>query len=199
MAIDVANPMHPRTEFVPFGSSEEVAAQALGAEWASVDLRGRVFTVRRAFAKGRLKTYAKTDRSRRRVPLRAQVLDALAQIPGHEGILFPSAGCGRIDINNFRSREWLPALKAAGLPHRRIYDMRHTFATWSLAAGMSIFTLARRMGTSVQMIDRTYGHLAQDAEDQDRELLDAYDAANDAGHAVGATDELDGAADADAA
>jgi hypothetical protein len=30
------------------------------------------------------------------------------------------------------------------------------------------------MGTSVQMIDRTYGHLAQDAEDQDRELLDAY-------------------------
>jgi hypothetical protein len=31
--------------------------------------------------------------------------------------------------------------------------MRHKFATWSLAAGMSIFTLARRMGTSVQMID----------------------------------------------
>jgi len=44
--------------------------------------------------------------------------------------------------------------------------MRHTFATWSLAAGMSIFTLARRMGTSVQMIDATYGHLAHDSEDQ---------------------------------
>jgi hypothetical protein len=37
------------------------------------------------------------------------------------------------------------------------------------------------------MIDRTYGHLAQDAEEQDRVLLDAYDAAarNGAGHAVG--------------
>jgi integrase len=35
--------------------------------------------------------------------------------------------------NNFRSRDWLPALKAAGLAHRCIYDMRHTFATWSLA------------------------------------------------------------------
>jgi integrase len=81
----------------------------------------------------------------------------------------------------------VPALKAAGLPHRRIYDMRHTFATWSLAAGMSIFTLARRMGTSLQMIDRTYGHLAQDAEEQDRDLLDAYDvtARNGSGHAVG--------------
>jgi integrase len=76
--------------------------------------------------------------------------------------------------------------------------MRHTFATWSLAAGMNIFTLARRMGTSLQMIDMTYGHLAQDAEDQDRALLDAYDSQNGtAGHAVGtnadASAECDGA------
>jgi hypothetical protein len=47
----------------------------------------------------------------------------------------------------------------------------------SLAAGMSIFTLSRRMGTSVQMIDATYGHLAHDADDYDRGLLDAYDEA----------------------
>jgi hypothetical protein len=36
------------------------------------------------------------------------------------------------------------------------------------------------------MIDATYGHLARDAEDQDRGLLDAYDsAANARGHGVG--------------
>jgi hypothetical protein len=35
------------------------------------------------------------------------------------------------------------------------------------------------------MIDATYGHLARDAEDQDRGLLDAYDTANGRGHAVG--------------
>jgi len=64
--------------------------------------------------------------------------------------------------------------------------MRHTFATWSLAAGMNIFTLARRMGTSLQMIDATYGHLAQDAEDQDRALLDVYDSQSaTTGHVVG--------------
>jgi hypothetical protein len=52
---------------------------------------------------------------------------------------------------------------------------------------MSIFTLARRMGTSVQMIDDTYGHLARDADDQDRELLNAFDEAADEGngHDVG--------------
>ena len=31
-------------------------------------------------------------------------------------------------------------------------------------------------GTSVEMIDKTYGHLAADAEDYERGLLDAFDA-----------------------
>jgi integrase len=213
VATDVPNPRHAREEFKPFESWEEVDAlarelgafgplaifcvgtgvrpeEAFGADWSDVDLVAGVFTVRRAFAKGRLKTYAKTLRSRRRIPLRAKVVDALAQLPHRNGVLFPSNVGGRIDIDNFRSRDWVPALKAAGLPHRRIYDMRHTFATWSLAAGMSIFTLSRRMGTSVQMIDATYGHLARDAEDQDRDLLDAYDGQNGAGgHVVGTEPE----------
>jgi hypothetical protein len=72
--------------------------------------------------------------------------------------------------------------------------MRHTLATWSLAVGMSIFTLARRMGTSVQVIDATYEHVAHDADDHDRELLDADD--NCSGHAVG-TDSLDDDSDGD--
>jgi integrase len=71
-------------------------------------------------------------------------------------------------------------------PPRRIYDLRHTYATMSLAAGVSLFSLARRMGTSVEMIDRTYGHLTPDAEDYERALLDAYDARTEAsGHGSG--------------
>jgi integrase len=89
-----------------------------------------------------------------------------------------------------------PGAESAGVEHRRIYDMRHTFATWSLAAGMSIFTLSRRMGTSVQMIDATYGHLASDADDYDRGLLDAYDdAETSSGHVVGTTFPADDPAD----
>jgi hypothetical protein len=42
---------------------------------------------------------------------------------------------------------------------------------------VSLFTLSRRMGTSVEMIDRTYGHLAPDAEEYERTLLDAFDSA----------------------
>ena len=109
------------------------------------------------------------------MPVRARTVNALEGLDRRSGILFPNQAGARIDINNFRGRGWTPALKAAGLPHRRIYDLRHTYATWSLAAGIDIFTLARRMGTSVAMIDRTYGHLAAGADDYERELLDAYD------------------------
>jgi integrase len=92
-------------------------------------------------------------------------------------LLFPAARGGYIELNKWRDRVWRPALIGAGLDHRRIYDMRHTYATWSLAAGVSLFTLSRRMGTSLAMIDATYGHLAPDAEDQERALLDTFDEA----------------------
>ena len=84
-----------------------------------------------------------------------------------------------MELGKWRAREWKPALRAAGIEHRRIYDLRHTYATWSLAAGVSLFALSRRMGTSLAMIDQTYGHLAADAEERERELLDAFDAAGE--------------------
>jgi hypothetical protein len=42
--------------------------------------------------------------------------------------------------------------------------------------GVSLFSLARRMGTSVEQIDKTYGHLLPDAVEYERSLLDAFDA-----------------------
>jgi hypothetical protein len=59
--------------------------------------------------------------------------------------------------------EWNPAVKAAGLEHRTPYAMRHTFASFAIAAGIPSFEIARMMGTSVEMLDKTYGHLLRDA------------------------------------
>jgi hypothetical protein len=61
------------------------------------------------------------------------------------------------------------------------YGMRHTYAAWALAAGVNAYTLARRMGMSLETIDKTYGHLARDAEDYERDLLDTFDDALAAG------------------
>jgi hypothetical protein len=57
--------------------------------------------------------------------------------------------------------------------------MRHTFASLAIAAGVSLFYLARLMGSSVEQIDRTYGHMLPDSEEYLRGLLDGYDMRDD--------------------
>jgi integrase len=80
-------------------------------------------------------------------------------------LMFPAARGGYIDGEKFCYREWKPAFKAADVDYRRVYDSRHTFASWAIAGGVQLFYLARIMGTSVQMIDQTYGHLLPDSEE----------------------------------
>jgi hypothetical protein len=57
---------------------------------------------------------------------------------------------------------------------RHNYDLRHTFATFALRAGISTFDLSRYMGASLTMIDRHYGHLARDGREHAIRLLDGY-------------------------
>jgi integrase len=117
--------------------------------------------VNRSFAKGTL-TSPKTEASIRAVPLQARALAALDQLPpgGSGDLLFPAERGGYLDLHNFRNRNWKPAQLAVGIePFRRIYDLRHTFATFALRAGISTFELSRYMGASLTMIDRHYGHL----------------------------------------
>jgi integrase len=224
-AADVPTVRVSREEIRPFGSwadVEDVAAElpelfrpipvfATGTglrpeEWIAlrvgdVSVAERVVTIRRVYSSGVWRDAPdKGKGARRRVPLRARVIEALADSgrlgPGKDpdGLLFPSHKGGPIDLHNFREREWKPALFAAGfyvegetedgkakttVTHTP-YALRHTYAAWALAAGVNIYTLARRMGTSVKMIDETYGHFARDAEDYERDLLDTYDAALDA-------------------
>ena len=58
----------------------------------------------------------------------------------------------------------------------RIYDLRATFASRALAAGVSVFELARVMGTSVLMIERAYGTLLDGAGAGIATRLDAFEA-----------------------
>jgi integrase len=172
-------------ELGPFGAIPIFAAGTglRPEEWLAPsrrDVDREAVTVRRTFSGGELREYGKTSRSRRRVPLRRRILDALEALPPRldTPLLFPALRGGYINLHNWRSREWKPAIRAAGIEERRIYDLRHTYATFNLAAGVSLFTLSRRMGTSVEMIDCTYGHLAPDAEEYERGLLDAWDNAS---------------------
>ena len=49
--------------------------------------------------------------------------------------------------------------KDGGGLNRTLYSLRHTYATFALASGIDIHTLARQMGTSVGMIERHYSKM----------------------------------------
>src|SRR5207245_9777520 len=78
------------------------------------------------------------------------------------------------DFRIFGRKHWRPAQTKAGIdPVRCLYDLRHTYATFALRAGVPVFAVSRFMGTSIAMIDRHYGHLAHDSREHAVALLDA--------------------------
>jgi integrase len=184
----VPNPPRRAKEKRPFESWEEIEAVAaqlgpvyapmvvfaaatglrpselFGLEWRDVDRSAGVVYVRRAFANGRLEQ-TKTRLSNRAVPLQAKALEALDQLPASENpTLFANSRGGRIDFRSFGRRHWKPAQRRAGIePLRGLYDLRHTYATFALRAGVPVFAVSRFMGSSIAMIDYHYGHLARDS------------------------------------
>jgi len=159
-------------------------------ERRDVDRGAAVVSVRRTVSSGQVVELAKTNAGRRQVPLTRRALDTLDSLPPRldTPLLFPAPGGGLLNLDNFRRREWGPAVEASGVATpARIYDLRSTFASEALAAGVSIFELARVMGTSVRMIERVYGTLLDGAGAGIAARLDAYDAARQRGPIVAQT------------
>jgi len=101
-------------------------------ERRDVDRGGRILHVRRTVSSGEVVDLGKTKRSRRQIPLTGRALDALDLVPPRldTPLLFPADRGGVINLDNFRRREWHPAVEAAGIPTpARIYDLRSTFAS----------------------------------------------------------------------
>jgi integrase len=132
-----------------------------------------------------------------------EALESLPRRIDGRQLVFAAAEGGHLNLGNFRRRDWYPALVACGFVHcphnprhpakregrryicqqpdcgaaglaHRIYDLRHTFASWSLAGGATIFELSRFMGASPRVIELYYGHLVRESAVSFRDKLDAY-------------------------
>lgn len=113
------------------------------------------------------------------MPLSPRALAAVDAIPAQlkTPLVFPAPAGGLLNIDNFRRREWAPAVDAGAVETpARIYDLRSTFASNAIAAGVDLFELARIMGTSIQMIERHYGTLLSGAAAGIASRLAAFDA-----------------------
>lgn len=154
----------------------------IALERRDVDRQASLVPVRRVFTDGHVKLFGKQDRSLRAVPLPLRAAEALDELPPllDTPLLFPGQRGGHLNLHNWRRDHWDPAVRAAGLAHRSPYALRHTYGTFAIAAGVSLFELARFMGTSVEQIDRTYGHVLPDAMERTRVALDAFLAEDEA-------------------
>jgi integrase len=141
-----------------------------------VDRRTGIVNVRRTVSDGVVVELAKTSASRRQVPLSRRASAALDALPPRldTPLLVPAPEGGLLDLDNFRRRECAVAVDTSGVATpARIYDLRSTFASNALAAGVTAFELARVMGTSVRMIERHYGALLDGAHTVIASRLDA--------------------------
>ena len=85
-------------------------------ERRDLDRATRIASVRRTLSDGEVVELAKTSKSRRQVPLSTRALAALDDVPAQlrTPLLFPSPTGELLDLDNFRRREWSPAIEASG-------------------------------------------------------------------------------------
>lgn len=139
---------------------------------SDVDPETDLIRVVRAWKKGAEGVYLgapKTSRSRRTVKMGAQVRAVvLPLLDGRAAgdLVFTSALGARIQAQHFRERVWWPAVQRSGITKRpRVHDLRHTHASWLLAAGVAAQVVQHRLGhESLQTTSRVYGHLLPDAQ-----------------------------------
>lgn len=157
--------------------------EAAGLHWNRVDLERGVLRVVETFdeSAGGIKAYPKSKRVRD-IPLTPELVESLtAEKERREGageslrggctvehrtgtcrssLVLRSEGGSVLRFSNFSYRAFKPAIAAADVGHCRVYDLRHTFASWLLQAGVPIAEVGRLMGHVSTQTTAIYAHLA---------------------------------------
>lgn len=137
--------------------------EALSAKWSQVDTENRVWVIPASNSK------SKRVRS---VPLNQSALDVLKKLD--------TAGKFEYLFINYRTGTHLRGIHTgwhslrlkAGLPHLRIHDLRHSFASFLVNNGRTLYEVQQILGHSVPTVTQRYSHLSA------KTLLSATDAAS---------------------
>jgi len=145
--------------------SEQVALK-----WVAVDEAFIHIELSRVY--GREKAELKTEGSRRRIKIMPSIqkwLDEQRKMTESFGSPYVFINTrGRPILQDKLGELWVRVMKKTDLPHRRMYETRHTFASWALAAGEKPEWVARTLGhVDTSMVYRTYGRYIPNLTRQD--------------------------------
>ncbi len=151
------------------------AGEACGLQWADIDHDEGLIHVRRSLS--RMEVVLPKSGKTRKVDMAASLgrllrehrtnmkREALARGWGRPPeFVFVTLKGRPVDINPFRRHVWNPAQDKAGVPRRRIHDLRHTYATLRISRGDNPADVSAQLGHhSVQFtLDQYYHWLRND-------------------------------------
>ena len=124
-------------------------SNVLKLEWSQVDLKAAHVWVAASNSK---------NGKALSIPLNAQALAVLAkQVGKHPTLVFTKAG-KRIARAN--GQVWRNALKRADISDFRWHDLRHTWASWAIQNGVTVFEVQHLGGWSSSRMVERYAHLS---------------------------------------
>jgi integrase len=154
-------------------------SEIFGLTWENVDLASGTILVAEAVVRGIHKNRTKTNTTRT-VKLNSRALAAIqrqrhhTQVSGGAVFQDPRYGTSWVDERAFRRSYWTPILKRMEIRYRRPYNMRHSYATAMLMAGMTPAFCAKQLGHSIEMFLRTYSKWLDGAQnDLEMQRLEA--------------------------
>lgn len=151
--------------------------EILGLQWGDIDWKHNQLYVRRSLWRGKFCS-PKSKASRRRVDLSPYLVrelkkHKLACPPSEHDMVFCTAEGTPLDPDNFVKREFLPALRRAGLRHIRFHDLRHSNVAMRIEQGQNIKYIQVQLGhASIQTTLDRYGHLMKDVNTEQAMKLD---------------------------
>jgi integrase len=128
--------------------------EALSATWDQIDQEKRVWRVPASNSK---------SKRMRVVPLNDSAMDVINQLDteGKYDHLFINKKREKPYVSI--SKIWEELRDKAGLPHLRIHDLRHQFASFLVNGGNSLYTVQQILGHSDPSVTQRYAHLSTQA------------------------------------
>ncbi len=124
--------------------------EILGAKWRDVDLKGAVLTVPGSRAKGRYDRHIHLNK------VALSILNELPRPMDRDSYIF---GNGTDRLPATFERHWHQALSESGLQDFHFHDLRHTYASRLVMAGVDLAVLRELLGHRDFTMTLRYAHL----------------------------------------